>query len=1472
MANADVVWVDVLPSFKRWMGEFRKGTTADSAAAGRAAGDSYSKAFEERAVAGAEKASAAVSAARRKQEDAAGRVNVAQARLIELQNQENVSTARLAAAVDAYSRAQRAHVGAQEGVERATRANARAQQALQAANDGAGFSFRQLAQSMTELNARSDALDRTSKNLGASIRTVGSVAAVAFGSLAGQAGVGALVAVTGAAAGAAGSILLLPAAATAVAAPLATFQLGMIGVNDAFKALADGKMEKFEEALADMAPAAAATFREVAALKPAFDDLRRSVQDEMFYRLNTTVRELGQAYLPMVREALKGYAIDINAAAHSMGAFALQKQTIEDVRTIITNSRTSFQELTGAMAPALQILRDIGVVGSTFLPGLSAGFTDLAWRTAEWVARARESGVLRDIISQSLSVVGQLGTIMFNVGAIIFQVFRVGAETGRGFLGTLVDVTTGVRQFVMSAEGMQVLRDAFAGVGNAVAAIGPVVQVAASIILGQLLPAFSQFAVILAPIVHELLLALRTSFAQLAPLVPQLASTVGALVGSFIPLIPLVTQLALILLPPLLTIITALGPAFPFLAIGIFAAVQAFQALNALVTFMKLAMELYAARMIIVQVATGLWTAAQWLLNAALTANPIGIVIIALAALGAALYLAWTHSETFRNIVTGAWNAIKDAVGWAWDNVLKPVIDAFAAAGLWLWQTVLVPAFNGILAAWNAVSSGLQWAWNNIIKPTWDFLMVAAQYLLTFLATVIFAPILIAWNLLSAGMKLAYDNIILPMWNALQAAARFMWENVLRPVWDAVKAAWDALGVFFRWVYDTIILPMWNALQTAARFMWENVLRPIWDAIKAAWNVLGALLRWVYDTIIQPMFNALQAGINFLWNNVARPVWDTMRNAFDALGKFFRWVYDNIIQPAWDAVARSLTWLKDRFQDAVNWIRDIWNGIKRVLAVPINFMINTVWNRGVVPAWNAVADLLPGVGKIKPQAPIAEAATGGQFTSDGVNNYRAGGQLQGRWRGEAADNLLGIVDNKAPVKLNPLEWIHPVRAVKKYGGKFMRAVQHGLYPQELAENFQHYARGGQIPGFATGNQIFNVTKSAFPRAKLSSSFRPGDNGFHGKNMAADMGEAGFPGGAGRPYIAAMKKWWVDNFGKTTEEIIYNGVGSNAATNVKNGKFFAYSAGVQAGHKNHLHVAESGALSGATGGAGPGGILGAIVDIAAELKAKIVDLFAKPARSYVNQIGDRPPPAFNDIPRKMGNTLIDKAVEFFNGKADEQGAAGSIAAPLGVSVGPVVDQVRSAANLRGWGSGGQWNALDWLIRKESGWNPGAQNPVSTASGLFQHIDSTWRAYRPPQASGYAKMRQAPVAMQAAAGMNYIGSRYGDPVKTKAFWAANGWYSGGGQIPAFARGGHTRGWRGEGMAMLHPDERVLAPEQDTYFRRFVDAVEGRGAGGGDRMLAREINIHANTTDQGQDVVDKLWHKVRVADRGGVYTFTR
>lgn len=75
-------------------------------------------------------------------------------------------------------------------------------------------------------------------------------------------------------------------------------------------------------------------------------------------------------------------------------------------------------------------------------------------------------------------------------------------------------------------------------------------------------------------------------------------------------------------------------------------------------------------------------TAAIWLLNAALNANPIVLVVTLIAGLVAAIVILWNKSAAFRDFFTGIWNGIKDTVGgvarWIGDRA-RDIGDSFAA-------------------------------------------------------------------------------------------------------------------------------------------------------------------------------------------------------------------------------------------------------------------------------------------------------------------------------------------------------------------------------------------------------------------------------------------------------------------------------------------------------------------------------------------------------------------------------------------------------------------------------------------------------------------------------------------------------------------------------------------------------------------------------------------------------------------------
>jgi hypothetical protein len=212
-----------------------------------------------------------------------------------------------------------------------------------------------------------------------------------------------------------------------------------------------------------------------------------------------------------------------------------------------------------------------------------------------------------------------------------------------------------------------------------------------------------------------------------------------------------------------------------------------------------------------------LFSAAVWLVNIAMNANPISLIIIGLVALGAALVIAYQQSETFRRVVDQAWAYIKYAVLVAWHQVLQPVLSALAGfltgtlgpAFVWLWQNAIVPAFNGIRSA-------ISWAWNNVIKPVF-------------------------------------------------AALKWYINNVVGPV--------------FTWLWHTIIGPALQGIGAVIKFAWDYVIKPtlklLWDFIS---TVLAPVFKWLWDKVIKPAFSAIGSGIKWAWDNVIKPVFTALRD------------------------------------------------------------------------------------------------------------------------------------------------------------------------------------------------------------------------------------------------------------------------------------------------------------------------------------------------------------------------------------------------------------------------------------------------------------------------------------------------------------------------------------------------------------------------------------------------------------------
>ena len=169
-------------------------------------------------------------------------------------------------------------------------------------------------------------------------------------------------------------------------------------------------------------------------------------------------------------------------------------------------------------------------------------------------------------------------------------------------------------------------------------------------------------------------------------------------------------------------------------------------------------------------------------------------------------------------------------------------------------------------------------------------------------------------------------------------------------------------------------------------------------------------------------------------------------------------------------------------------------------------------------------------------------------------------------------------------------------------------------------------------------------------------------------------------------------------------------------------------------------------------------------------------------------------------------------------------------------GPVKDQVRKAFAKYGWDKEPYWSAMDWIIGKESSWNPTIANPSSGAFGLFQFNPSsgTLQEFLPD--------RNPDPFVQGAAGARYVKARYGDPLKARAHWEKNGWYDKGGVL----KPGRTLAQNDSGKDELILNNRAWHDMSTTVTQaaRMAELVSV-GAPGGSRG-GDTINLYTEDTD--------------------------
>lgn len=194
-------------------------------------------------------------------------------------------------------------------------------------------------------------------------------------------------------------------------------------------------------------------------------------------------------------------------------------------------------------------------------------------------------------------------------------------------------------------------------------------------------------------------------------------------------------------------------------------------------------------------------TIAQQLLNVAMSANPIGIVLTLIGALVAGLVVLWNTNEGFRDAVMNVWNGVKDFIG----NAVQAIGDFFANLGTTIsqlpqmfayWLNTVIATVTGWVSnmAAQAASAGSQFLSNAI-----SFISQLPGRIASFLGNVISNLGSWAGQMASKGAEGARN-----MFNAVVDGLASLPGRVLSIGSDIVRGIWDGISGAAGWLADKV--------------------------------------------------------------------------------------------------------------------------------------------------------------------------------------------------------------------------------------------------------------------------------------------------------------------------------------------------------------------------------------------------------------------------------------------------------------------------------------------------------------------------------------------------------------------------------------------------------------------------------------------------------------------------------------------
>lgn len=334
-------------------------------------------------------------------------------------------------------------------------------------------------------------------------------------------------------------------------------------------------------------------------------------------------------------------------------------------------------------------------------------------------------------------------------------------------------------------------------------------------------------------------------------------------------------------------------------------------------------------------------------MNSAMLANPIGLIVAALAGLVVAFIYLWNNCEEFREFWIDLWKIIKDAALKAWEWIK----NAWQGAGEWfskIFSSIKESgkkALDSVKKFFSDAWSGIKVVWD-FVKPYFEFLWNHIKLVFSVVKSVLTGDFSGAWE----GIKGIWNNAknyFLSVWNGISGIFNKVgswFGEKFRNAWSNIKNAFSGFGSFFSGIWSNI-----KNIFSSVSSWFSTKFRDALSGVKNIWNGAKSYFSGIWSNIKNTFSN-----VGTWFSSKFKSAYQGIKNAFSGFGSFFSGLWGQV---------------KNKFGSIGTKIGESMGGAVKSAMNKVLGKIETSINKGIKLINNAIdlANKLPGisVGKVK---------------------------------------------------------------------------------------------------------------------------------------------------------------------------------------------------------------------------------------------------------------------------------------------------------------------------------------------------------------------------------------------------------------------------------------------------------------------------------------------------------------------------